>query len=330
MRSLLLVILSCILLGGGFFVYSRLQPPASGTITGGQRAAVRPKDTSSQTIGKLGPGKGAWYETRDDEGNVKTRFRADEYVPKNNGIVLAKNPEAEFYTGHNQMMRLTGKTGEIVVPDAPDTSKGSGGQPPPAAPNRGRIHNVVIEMFGLGPDSKPETPDETLVTDNIQFDNETLLITTESFVDAAGKTVPPDQVPVRMRTNPDHKRYDFDGRGLRLRWNAKDGRLELLEIAHGEQLTVYDSAGFSGAFGVRATPATQPAGQPNALAGPLPAMLAANDKSAAAGALNAAPRPVTRPGKGQPAKERPASPPVPYQATFFENVLVTQGEEIHV
>ncbi|MDB5172463.1 MAG: OstA-like protein, partial [Phycisphaerales bacterium] len=179
-------------------------------------------------------------------------------------------------------------------------------------------------------DSKPETPDETLVTDNIQFDNETLLITTESFVDAAGKTVPPDQVPVRMRTNPDHKRYDFDGRGLRLRWNAKDGRLELLEIAHGEQLTVYDSAGFSGAFGGRATPATQPAGQPNALAGPLPAMLAANAKSAAAGALNAAPRPVTRPGKGQPAKERPASPPVPYQATFFENVLVTQGEEIHV
>ncbi|MDB5293267.1 MAG: OstA-like protein [Phycisphaerales bacterium] len=291
-------------------------------------ASVRPKDTSSQTLGQLHHGKGAWYETRDDDGNVKTRFRADEYLPQNNGIVLAKNPEAEFYTGHNQMMRLTGKTGEIVVPDAPDTAKGAGNQPA-AAPNRGRIHDVRIEMFGLGPDSKPDKADETLVTDNIQFDNETLLITTESFVDAAGKTVPPDQVPVRMRTNPDHQRYDFDGRGLRLRWNSKDGRLELLEIAHGEQLTVYDTGSFSGAFGGPAAPATQPAVRTSALAVPLPAMLAANDKSVAAAALNA-PRPATRPGRVQPAKSRPPSPPVPYQATFFENVLVTQGDEIHV
>ncbi|HWE93419.1 MAG TPA: hypothetical protein VG269_05540 [Tepidisphaeraceae bacterium] len=329
MRSLLLVILSCVLLGGGFVVYSWLQPGSPGLMKGNEQpSAVPPKDKGTQTLGTIHHGTGAWYETRDDEGSLKTRFRADEYVPQNNGIVLAKNPEAEFYTGHNQMMRLRGTTGEIVVPDAPDAAKTSGGQPPAAAPNRGRIHDVTIEMFGLGPDSKPDKADETLVADNIQFDNETLLITTESFVDASGKTVPPDQVPVKMRTNPDHKRYDFDGRGLRLRWNDKDGRLEMLEIAHGEQLTVYDTGGFSESFG--GAPATRPAAPPAALSGPLPMMLAAADKSAAANALPPPRKPMSRPARAQAAKTRQYSPPVPYRATFYESVVVTQGDEVHV
>ena len=41
-----------------------------------------------------------------------------------------------------------------------------------------------------------------------------------------------DQVPVVLRGED----YDFDGRGLVIRWNERDRRLQLLEIAHGEKL----------------------------------------------------------------------------------------------
>ena len=36
--------------------------------------------------------------------------------------------------------------------------------------------------------------------------------------------------------------YDFDGRGLRIQWNELNQRLQLLEIAHGESLTVKNRA----------------------------------------------------------------------------------------
>ena len=46
-------------------------------------------------------------------------------------------------------------------------------------------------------------------------------------------------------------KYEFDGRGLTIRWNDRDRRLELLEIAHGERLIVKEP----GALGMDTPPA---------------------------------------------------------------------------
>ncbi|HZL34819.1 MAG TPA: hypothetical protein VFC78_05880, partial [Tepidisphaeraceae bacterium] len=253
MRSFVLVTLACLVLGGAFFVYTWMQPKNMAGATGGALStdpAPPSPATRSTGMGAMGPGSGAWVLDFDQQtGQLKSRFRSDEYLPQSNGIVKVTGPEAEFFMPNHQKMRIVGLTGEVVVPGTTENSKGSLDQAPAAPPSRGRIHTVTIEIYNLQPDSNPAVPDEVIHTDNVQFDNETLLITTESFTDSAGKIVAPDQVPVHMRSTSPTRGYDMDGWGLRLRWNEKDGRLELLEIAHGESLTIKDTSSVSGTFG---------------------------------------------------------------------------------
>jgi hypothetical protein len=155
-----------------------------------------------------------------------------------------------------KMMKLIGKTGTVVMPQSSGGSKSSsndlGGSA--GSPERGEIRDVTIQLFNMFPDSINGIPDETITTNNINFDNATRLITTEDYKDPAGQQIARDQVPVHMtshsqRPDSDHRGYDFDGKGLRLRWNDNDGRLDLLEVAHGEQLIVKDSSSASGVFG---------------------------------------------------------------------------------
>ena len=69
---------------------------------------------------------------------------------------------------------------------------------------------------------------------NAVFDNDTFRISTEAYTDESGKRIEADQVPVVVRGRD----YDFSGRGLVIRWNQLDRKLQLLEVAHGESLTV--------------------------------------------------------------------------------------------
>ena len=106
------------------------------------------------------------------------------------------------------------------------------------APSRGKLHNVVISLF------EPTDADEpNLVArmNNAAFDNDTFRIATEPYADGNGNTVEADQVPVVVRG----KDYDFDGRGLVIRWNERDRKLQLLEIAHGQSLTVKNPSALS-------------------------------------------------------------------------------------
>src|SRR5256885_6656080 len=84
---------------------------------------------------------------------------------------------------------------------------------------------------------------------NASFDQETFRIQTESY-ERNGKIIPADQVEVQVRGRD----YDFNGRGLDIRWNERDRRLQQLEIAHGEQLTAKHPQAIR-ALGV---PASQP------------------------------------------------------------------------
>ena len=80
----------------------------------------------------------------------------------------------------------------------------------------------------------------TMRTDNVAFDNETYRIATEAYRDATGTMIADDQVPVYVSGQ-----IEMQGKGMIARWNDKDGRLELLEILHGNYLMITDSSSFS-------------------------------------------------------------------------------------
>ena len=280
MRSTLLVILSVLVLVAGFLLYQKVvtKPAAAGS----ERSAgseMAPKQDMAIGFSRLHLGE-AWYSSySDDKDNkpkntakpavvspsavnaptvvdaahrpdevsrLKSQFRAARYDPQPNGKIKVRDPEAWFYMQNGQKMRLIGTDGEVVVPE--QSGGGAAGPDSPAAPSRGRIHTVTIELFNMYPDSRPNVPDETMTTDNINFDNETMLITTEAFKEG-GTLIPADQVPVHMRSKSTTRGYDLDGRGMQLRWNDKDGRLDLLEIAHGDWLMVKDTSSSSSVIG---------------------------------------------------------------------------------
>ena len=115
-------------------------------------------------------------------------------------------------------------------------------------------------------------PAMTITLNNASFDNQTFKIYSEGF--GRGKRhVEADMVPVTLRGDD----YDFDGKGLVIRWNERDRRLQLLEIAHGEMLTIWHPNSMMRKDQQQAT--TQPT---VVLEGPLPAMLAAKGRAAAA------------------------------------------------
>src|SRR5207249_1197380 len=150
---------------------------------------------------------------------------------------------------------------------------GSTGQP--AMPTRGKLHNVIVSVFD--PVDAPE-PTITAKMNNAAFDTDNFRIATESYVDEHGNTVEADQVPVVVRGRD----YDFDGRGLVIRWNERDRKLQLLEIAHGESLTVKNASALSPAGAFSRGPATRPAargGHPGDEI-PQPVMLASADPHA--------------------------------------------------
>ncbi|HWE02388.1 MAG TPA: hypothetical protein VG326_08240 [Tepidisphaeraceae bacterium] len=347
MRSILLVILSLAILVGSFVVYARYETKGAHAADLSKISVPPPPPPRPGQLksGVIKEGESPWTEVFDEEtGALKNRFRGDEYTPQDDGVILVKNPVAEFFLPNHQKMRLTGTTGEMVMPESPGVMKTSATDPPRGgSPNRGRIHDCKIELFNLFPDSSSQ-PDETIWMNNAQFDNETMLITTEAYKDG-DRMISADQVHVKMRG----KKYDFDGRGLRLRWNDKDGRLELLEVAHGEELVIKDASAVSGTLapgGAKRMPAPQSAqapaishspapigvaisrpasvmtadkDRPRDALPPLAVMLAATDKASAVNAARSAPNP--------PLKTKPPSPPVPYLATFYDNVRIVQGEE---
>ncbi|HET6248688.1 MAG TPA: hypothetical protein VFE47_13380 [Tepidisphaeraceae bacterium] len=335
MRSLLLVAGSFILVVALYLGYSALQSGSSHTLKKSSADPLPAPPTKGQPWTLIKPGHGVWVSAYDENGILKNRFKSDEYQPQPNGKIHVTNPVAEFYMAHNQMMRLIGKTGEVSMPPSSPTAGGSPAQFVSGSPNRGQIEDVTIQLFNMLPGALPDVPDETITTRNIQFDNATRLITTETE-----DGIPADQIPVHMRSDPDHLRpdsdhrgYDFDGRGMRLRWNDKDGRLDLLEIAHGEQLIVKDTSSVSGSFGggakssapAGASADARKTGTPNAALVDTNAHaethLATYDTSAPSSAANP---PAT---SHAPAGNNAPPIPVPYLATFYDNVRITQGDE---
>ncbi len=135
----------------------------------------------------------------------------------------------------------------------------------------------------------------TMTMANAQFDNDTYRLFTQEYIDAGGKVVHADEIPVTVRARD----YSFDGSGLVMYWNDVDKQLKSLEIAHGTDLTVYNASEFSA--------------QPNA---PAPAPAASASPAPAADVV-----PATTPAlaaNDDATRHR-------YLATFFDRVRITQG-----
>ncbi len=242
MRSILILLVTILLLGGGFFVYFSVQ-------TGGHRAEsdaeARARTGGATTLpvnlpqitgegGPVaGPGDDVWVKTFDEKTRqVAFQFRASRYDPKPDGDVLVERPQAELFTGEGperQILRIEGKSGRVVM-GATAAQRGTVRGSEPGAPRRGELHDVTIT---LADESDPSRVLMRCDVNNIAFDNDTYRIATEGYHDGT-RDVPADEVRVQVRGED----FDFDGRGLTSRWTEADRRLQLLEVAHGESLTI--------------------------------------------------------------------------------------------
>ncbi len=211
--------------------------------TGARGPATRPVVTlkvEQATAQGIGAGSRPWFGQFDDKtGELLYQFRAETFVPQADDTVAVTEPVAEFFLKDGSIIRVRGRSGVVVLPESSRSQSGGSLRPGGmAAPNRGRLKDVVVELL------ESQTAREPILTatlDNASFDNETVRVTTEPTTNDKGEHVPADEVPVVVRGRD----YDFDGRGLLIRMNQRDRELQLLEVAHGGRMVIKNLAAFS-------------------------------------------------------------------------------------
>lgn len=326
MRSLVLVILSAVAVAGMFMLYWTMQPTARRVAIESNAAVVvvphqSEDDEHLNNLRGFHPGDVVWFKQYDDKQTLSTAFSAKEFLPQPDGTVHVKSPVAEFFLANRQRIELTGQDGNVVLKDPPDLRRTAMMSPGPMSPpSRGRLNHVRIIFYD---EARPPGRQAvlTMVTDNIVFDNETFLIFTEGFRNDAGEAIANDQVPVDV----DGEDLEFHGRGLTLRWNDKDGRLELLEIAHGEVMKIKHPGNFTPLGGPAKTRRRSAAPVALLPGQPLPEMLAAKGKDADQEIIRHHPQLATRPSRARTDRAAHGSNvPVVYLATFYDKVLITQ------
>lgn len=305
MRSALYSFATLLLLAVGFFFYWRAQPAVSHSVF--EPPATSPSTKpSDQMQMNVGPGENPWVNSFDDKGKLVTQFKAAEYLPQKDRSFKVLRPVAVFYLDDGQFLAVAGETGVVFVDAATGSASATAMQmnaPPMQAPNNGILHQVHVALFAS---TKADKPTLWLDVNNLSFDNDTLRLYTQSYLDETGATIPADRVPVTVRGDD----YEFDGTGLTINWNDRDHHLQLLEVAHGGRLQIKNPGTMSVPWSSKSRIAR---GRQ-----PLPEALAAADPMAAALVIAppAAPRAV-------PATS--SAPKLPYRAVFNDSVRIEQG-----
>lgn len=324
MRTVLLLLGTIVLLAGGFVGYWFLQRPDAARVPGaGEAARHKPMPIEKgETATVVHGGKNVWLKQFDESHRLTSQFRAEDFNPQKEGYIRVTKPESHFFLRGGQWIRVTGETGDVYVNNLPEKGDDPFASANGAAPSRGNLKNVHIQMYDTADATAPTLDMET---NNAAFDNESFRIYTEAYTDASGKHIPADQVKVTVRG-----KYDFDGRGLTIRWNDRDRRLELLEIAHGERLIVKDP----GALGMKKT-GKDDAGKGKKSAG-------AKQQNADAGSSTLTPPPASTveapvhlasagpaaaAGAAATATTKPDHASTIYEVWFYDNVQVLQDEK---
>lgn len=353
MRSavIILVVLAALVAGFAAFMFMEPAPPAVrhvetatfSTTLPGPPSATRPMNGPG-----VGIGQNVWIQSFDKKSGVLvSEFRADRYDPPVDQVVHVVNANARFYQKSGSIMTLDAVTGDMVMPEQAKKSASitaMSTQPP----SHGILYDVTI---GLYDDADAAVPSLTCKMPILAFDNDTLSLATIAMR-AGGQDILADRIPVTVRGRD----YDFDGQGLKLRYNQRDQHLEFLEVAHGHRLLIKhpNNVGESPSFG--AAPGTPVGNQSGPLkagkdgpraAGPVmlgdePLELADTDKSVAAqmsaeerelhrkkrlAATQAAARAaaIAAAAATQPTTQKAPKEFVAYHATFNQNVHLKEG-----
>ncbi|MGA2443530.1 MAG: hypothetical protein ABSH08_21465, partial [Tepidisphaeraceae bacterium] len=293
MRKILLILVTLIALAGAFTAYLHFQPKYGGS-AGGNMAADSFPGNAGDPNALIKPGSGAWVKQFDRQGQLYYQFKSNYYDPQPDGAVKVTDPVIQFYLSDGQVLQIEGDDGLIRF--APGTDKGVMSNSPTDPPRNGNLRNVKVKLFASPAMQHQGDAGMTMTMTNAEFDNDTYRLFTEEYVDSAGKTVHAEDVPVTVQARD----YSFIGTGLVLYWDDLDKRLKSLELAHGTDLTIWNTSGFS------AQPAAA-AAAPAAPAGPT----------------------IAEPAATTAAPPAAAETQQRYTATFFDNVHVLQnGDDI--
>ncbi len=323
MRSLVIILTTVAFLFGGFAVYWWVSGTSLKKFKTHGQTSSKDTDAPPAQVGvgsSVGPTTDTWLLHYDKKTNLlSSRMRIKYSEPQKDGRTKVEKAEAEFFLSDKQILRLYGETGMVVMQQEMRKGNELGGFN--QSPARGDLHDVTVELFRSSDDP---TATMTLTMNNASFDNESLRIYTQSFKDPqTQQTIAADMVPVTIRGDD----YDFDGKGLEIRWNERDHRLEFLKVYHGDRLVIKNQKFFDELQSPAApAPANRPPGSivEGVLDAPLPALLAAADPKSAAGPIQKDPRRI-RPATSRPTTQ--SNEPV-YRATFYDDVIVTQGPEM--
>jgi len=314
MRAILIIVVTMALLAGAFFavVSWQAKPASLQGSTGGPRLlnpATLPTSRpvmSPDVNQKVGAGERVWVQSFDQKtGELSNEFYAEKYTPVSGDTVDVVGPQAKFYLGKSeprQLLIITGSRGRVLIPNAGNRDKLKGGA---SAPTRGDLQDVVIELFQHVGDAQPQV---ICVMPNASFDNDQFRIFTDAYQDEKGDTIAGDQVPVHVTGE-----YEFDGKGLEIRWNERDRRLQSLEIAHGNRLVIHDVSSLK--LGAQHTAVL-----------PLPDALVDADPKALPPSVKKKKKKHAKPVPGRNEVQRDHSNPV-YRATFFDNVKIFEAEQ---
>lgn len=249
MRGAIIFCLLALALGGAFYFFvmrggpefsaAELAPPVT------TRKVVPTTIPSLDSQVPVGRSAGVWIESIDAKtGRKVNEFRSEDVVPRADGSVDVMNPQARFYGNKGGIITLDGSEGHILYTQAGarDDARALG----TSTPTSGELRDVTVRYYERSLDDEPMI---VVSVPAVRFDsNSNRISTIDCVVDGQGYAA--EQVPVTMRGRD----FDFDGQGLTLAWNDREGMLDQLEILRGNRLVVRDVSKFIGEDVARAEP----------------------------------------------------------------------------
>ena len=172
-------------------------------------------------------------------GAAVAEVRVGRYTRKSDREIELARVSATALAGSG-VVTLDAPTGHVLVEAATDRPDKLDGDTIGLA-DVARLNDVTLRYYADAADAKrgPSAAQFTLRVDNLVFDNNRFsLYTDDTTVD--GQTVLADDVPVYVRG----REYDFDGRGLLIRWDGKTRKPTLFRVAHGRSMTIKDGRRF--------------------------------------------------------------------------------------
>ncbi|MDB5327503.1 MAG: OstA-like protein [Phycisphaerales bacterium] len=321
MRSILIMAAVFAALVVAFVVFLLTQKSSVPVARRGPTGTTLPTLTDTNSNSSFGAGEGGWVQSFDKKtGELASEFRAEHFDPPVDNVVHVTKPEARFYGHDGQILTLHAVDGDITMAETakrPDRLGQMQSQPP----SHGILRTVTLGLL--------ETPEDDVAVlvatlPIVAFDNDLLRLNTVPWVQPDKKEIPADLVPVTVRGRD----YDFDGQGLTIRYNQRDRKLELLEVAHGHRLVIKNPKAFGG------TPGAALGAAPLQLNGRPIELASADDEVAPRMTAEERERrrlhreAATRRAAASQAALAPTKPPrevFAYRATFNDNVKIKEA-----